>query len=84
MKKIMKAFKTFFKRIFKFIDVNIINPITKLVVSLTGRFEKSGKRFENWLSKANTTIYIFISSSINIYNYRSKDSLHLMKVLRKY
>jgi len=67
MKKIMKAFKTFFKRIGKFIDVNIINPITKLVVAITGKFEKSGKKFENWLSKANTLLYISLFLAVLIF-----------------
>ena len=67
MKKITKAFSTFFKGIGKFIDLHIINPITKLVVSITGKFEKSGKRFENWLSKANTLLYISLFLALLIF-----------------
>ena len=58
MKKILKSIKSFFLAIWKFIDKKIILPITKLVLGVTGKFDNSGKSFENWLSKRNTLLFI--------------------------
>ncbi|MDD2377530.1 MAG: CdaR family protein [Bacilli bacterium] len=67
MKTIAKIIKNFVRRIGKFVDTKIINPITKLVLAITGKFEKSGKRFENWLSKTNTLLYISLFLAIIIF-----------------
>ena len=48
MKKIVKMIKNFFLSIWNFIDKKVILPLTKLVLSITNRFDKSGKFFENW------------------------------------
>lgn len=65
--KIIKAFKNFFQTIGKFIDQKIILPITKLVVKITSRFDKSGKKLENWLSQTNTLLFISLFLSIIIF-----------------
>lgn len=67
MKKIIKAFKNFFTAIGKFIDKRIILPITKLVVRITSKFDKSGKRLENWLSKTNTLLFLSLFLAIIIF-----------------
>ena len=54
----MKKLSRFLKSIIKLIDKRIIVPITKLILKLTGKFDKTGKRFENWLSKSNTLLFI--------------------------
>lgn len=54
----MKKLSRFLKSIIKFFDKRIIVPITKLILGLTGKFDKTGKRFENWLSKSNTLLFI--------------------------
>ncbi|HPF83454.1 MAG TPA: CdaR family protein, partial [Bacilli bacterium] len=67
MKKILKSIKLFFVSIWKFIDKKIILPITKLVLKITGRFDKSGKFFENWLSKRNTLLFISLFLALVIF-----------------
>ena len=54
----MKMFKNFFLKIWHFIDKKIVIPVTKLVVKLTGGFDKSGRKVETWLSKTNTLLFI--------------------------
>lgn len=67
MKKILKSINKFFLSIWKFIDRRIILPITKIVLSITGRFDKSGKFFENWLSKRNTLLFISLLFAVIIF-----------------
>ena len=42
-------------------------PITKLVVYTTSKFDRSGKKFENWLSKTNTLLYVSLFLAILIF-----------------
>ena len=67
MKKIMKAIKIFLKNLTKIIDKKIVVPITKLIVLLTSKFDKSGRRIENWLTKTNTLLFISLFLSILIF-----------------
>lgn len=64
MKKITKFFKNIFHSIAVFIDKKIVVPITKLVLFFTSRFDKSGRLFENWLSKSNTLLFISLFLAI--------------------
>ena len=56
-----------FKSIARFIDKKIVVPITRLVVKITGGFDKSGKHFETWLSKSNTLLFISLFLAITIF-----------------
>lgn len=67
MKKILKAIKNFFTTIWKFIDKKVILPLTKFVLGITGRFDKSGKFFENWLSKKNTLLFISLFLAVAVF-----------------
>lgn len=67
MKKIMKAISIFFKNLLKIIDRRIVVPITKLIVLITSKFGKSSRRVENWLTKANTLLFISLFLSIVLF-----------------
>lgn len=67
MKKTLKSISTFFIAIWKFIDKKIVVPITKLVLKLTGGYDKSGKRIENFLSRRNTLLFIALFSALIIF-----------------
>lgn len=67
MKKILQAIKDFFVSVWRFIDKRIIVPITKLILSITKKFNPSGKKFENWLSKKNTLLFISLFLAITIF-----------------
>ena len=90
MKKILKSISKFFLTVWKFIDKRIVLPITKIVLGLTNKFDKSGKFFENWLSKRNTlsfislffaiTIFIVIDQQIVIFSRNSAEVLRSLPV----
>ena len=67
MKTIVKIFKnivSFFSRI---IDKLIVMPISKLILMINKKFEKPGKKFENWLSRTNTLLFISLVLAILIF-----------------
>lgn len=64
MKRIIKGIKNFFLSIWRFVDKKIILPLTKIVLKITGRFGDSGKKFENWLSRRNTLLFISLALAI--------------------
>lgn len=52
------------RNILNFIDKIIVLPITKLIVKITGKHDKSGKKFEALLTKP--TVLLFISLFLSI------------------
>jgi YbbR domain-containing protein len=67
MRIIAKAIRNFFNKIWVFIDKRILIPITKMILSITSRFDKSGKMFENWLSKSNTLLFVSLFVAVTIF-----------------
>ena len=63
----MKTFSRFLKSIAKFIDKKIVVPITKIILGVTSKFDKSGRKFENWLTKTNTLLFISLFLAIGIF-----------------
>lgn len=54
----------FLKSIFSFIDKVIVVPITKLILSITRKFDGSGKGFEKFLSKSNNLLFISLALAV--------------------
>lgn len=50
-----------------FIDRKIVFPITKVILSLSEKFSKSGKFVEHWLSKSNTLLFISLIFAVVLY-----------------
>ena len=67
MKTIIRPFKKLFLAIAHLIDKKIVVPITKLIVFISGKFDKSSKRIENWLSKTNTLLFISLFLALFIF-----------------
>lgn len=67
MKKKNNKLRIFFRNLGRLIDKKIIMPITKFVVGITKVFDKSGKRIENWLSSANTLLFISLFLAIVVF-----------------
>lgn len=63
----MKIIKLIFKPIFKFFDKCIFVPISKLIFKISNKFGKSGKRFESWLSKSTTLLFLSLFLAIIIF-----------------
>lgn len=64
MKQIIKKMKNILTSIWNFIDKRIILPITKVITFFAGRYDNSGKKFEKWLSKTNTLLFISLFLAI--------------------
>lgn len=67
MKKIINLLSTFFKKIWEFVDKKIILPITKVITFFTGKYDGSSKKFEKWLSKTNTLLFISLFLAITVF-----------------
>lgn len=67
MKKIIQMCRILFRKLVRFIDRSIVNPITKLVVTFTSKFDRSGRKIENWLSKTNTLLFISLFLAIIVF-----------------
>ena len=58
MNKILQTFKKLFSWLYEIINKFFIVPLSKLVVWIFEKFNKPGKRFENWISKSRTLLFI--------------------------
>lgn len=91
MKKIIKIFKTFFGAIWNVIDRFIVMPITKFILFINNKLTNSGIKFEGWLSKPTTllflslflalTIFIAVDQKIIFYSESSAEVLAGQKVV---
>lgn len=69
LKKIIKFFRKIFKAIGKVIDKFIITPITKVVLFFKENTGKNADRFEKWLNKKNTLVFISLFVAILFFFY---------------
>ena len=60
----MKKITNFFKAIFKFFDKYVIIPITRLIYKITKNIGVPNKKFESWLSKSSTLLFISLFIAI--------------------
>lgn len=67
MKKMIRLCRNFFRNIWKIIDKRVVTPLTKLVVIFTERFGDYSNRFEKWLTKANTLLFLSLFISIIVF-----------------
>ena len=69
LKKIIKAIKKFFLGIFNFIDRVIITPVTKFGLFLGEKTDKNAGKFEKWLNKKNTLVFISLLMALLLFFY---------------
>lgn len=67
MKKMIKSIKIFCKNIAHLIDKKIILPVTKIIFNITSKFDNSGRKFENWLSKSDTLLFVSLFLAAGIF-----------------
>lgn len=60
----MKKIANFFKAIFKFFDKYVIIPITRLIYKITKNISVPNKKFETWLSKQSTLLFLSLFIAI--------------------
>ena len=63
----MKKITNFFKLIFNFFDRYIIMPITRLIFRITKKLNVPNKKFESWLSKQTTLLFLSLFISVAIF-----------------
>ena len=56
-----------FRGLTNFFDRRIIMPVTRIVYSISKKFNKPSKRFETWLSKSTTLLFVSLFMSILIF-----------------
>lgn len=76
-KRIRKAF-LFIKAIIGVIDKKIITPITKFILLITDKMSKRTDRFERWLVKKNTLVFISLLIAIAAFFAIDNKSLSLV------
>ena len=69
LKKIIKFFRNIFRGIARFIDKCIITPITKFVLFIGEKTDKQAGKFEKWLNKRNTLVFISLLMAILLFFY---------------
>lgn len=63
----MNKIINFFKGLFNFFDRHLIMPITRIVFKITKKINIPNKRFESWLSKQTTLLFLSLFLSITIF-----------------
>ena len=63
----MKKIGNFFKLIFNLFDRYIIMPITRLVFKITKKVNAPSKKFESWLSKPTTLLFLSLFIAVTIF-----------------
>lgn len=63
----MKAITKFFKNVFKLFDRFVIMPITRIVFKITKKISVPNKRFESWLSRPTTLLFLSLFLAIVIF-----------------
>ena len=69
LKKIIRFFRNIFRGIARFIDKCIITPITKFVLFIGEKTDKQVGKFEKWLNKRNTLVFISLLMAILLFFY---------------
>jgi len=64
MKKIFKKILSFFKKV---VNKLILFPISKLVYFINSKLGTPGKKFEKWLSKSNTLLFVSLIIAVTIF-----------------
>lgn len=67
MKKLLRTIRIIIKKMTHFVDKTIVVPIAKMVVYVSSKFDHSGRKFENWLSKSNTLLFISLFLAIAVF-----------------
>lgn len=67
--KIFKVIRKFFRAIGAFVDKVFVTPITKFVLFLGDKKDKNAGKFEKWLNKRNTLIFISLIGALLLFFY---------------
>ena len=63
----MKKLSSIFSAIYSFFDKYFLAPLTRLIYKITVKSDASGRKFENFLSKQSTLLFLSLFLSIFIF-----------------
>lgn len=69
LKKIIKIIKKIIRFIVAVVDKYIVTPITKLALLIGEKSDKNAGKFERWLNKRNTLVFISLVVSLILFFY---------------
>lgn len=67
MNKIVKAFASFFKAVYKIIDKVIVTPISKLVYQIYDKLKNSGSKIEKILNRPKTLLFLSLFLALAVF-----------------
>lgn len=69
LKKIIRFFKNLFRVIGRVIDKFIVTPVTKFALFIGEKVGKGAGKFERWLNKRNTLVFVSLLVSLLVFFY---------------
>lgn len=69
LKKIIKRIKKIFRGIANFVDRFIVTPITKFGLMISEKSDKQVGKFDKWLNKRNTLVFVSLLMAILLFFY---------------
>lgn len=70
----MRTIAAVFRAVYKLIDKFIIVPLTKFIVMVTDKFGNRTDRFEKWITRKNTLIFISLVLAVLLFLYVDHES----------
>lgn len=74
IKKFVRTTIAIFRAIYKLIDKYIVVPITKLILLINDRLGNRTDRFEKWITRKNTLIFISLVLAVMLFLYVDSES----------
>ena len=74
IKKLFRGIGAVFHSIYRFIDKRIVVPITKLILLISDKTFKHTGKFEKWLTRKNTLVFISLILAIALFFYVDNES----------
>lgn len=74
IKNLFRMISAIFRSLYKILDKFIIIPITKFIVLITEKLGNRTDRFEKWLTRKNTLIFISLILAIGLFLYVDNES----------
>lgn len=74
LKKIIKKTKKVIRAIIGFIDKFLVTPITKFAIFIGEKTDKNTGKFERWLNKRNTLVFISLVLALGLFFYVDSQS----------
>lgn len=74
IKKIIRTIAAVFRAIYKLIDKYIVIPITKLILIINDKLGNRTDRFEKWITRKNTLVFISLVLAVMLFLYVDNES----------